>query len=63
MTKLLEKAFDEASQLPEEEQDAFAAFLLSELESERKWEELLEGSQDKLSDLASEAFSAHRKGK
>ena len=63
MTKLLEKAFDEASQLPEGEQNAFAAFLRSELRSERKWEELFAGSQDKLSDLASEALSAHRKGK
>ena len=62
MTKLLEKAFAQASELPEEEQDAFAAFLLSELESEQKWEGLFAASQDKLTDLASEALSEHRQG-
>ena len=34
MTKLLKKAFDEASKLPEKEQDALARLLLEELASE-----------------------------
>ena len=40
MTKLLEQAFAQASELPQEEQDKFARFLLAELESERRWAEL-----------------------
>ena len=32
MTKLLEQAFQKASKLPKEEQDAMAAFMIEELE-------------------------------
>ena len=35
MTELLQQAFERASELPQEEQDKFARFLLAELESER----------------------------
>jgi predicted amidophosphoribosyltransferase len=63
MTQLLEKAFAEASQRSEEEQDAFAAIVLAELSSERRWNELFEKSQDMLEDLAEEALAEHRKGK
>ena len=38
MTKLLEKAFTEASKLPETDQDLFAKWLLDELNSEKQWE-------------------------
>ncbi len=41
MTKLLEKAFAEASKLPDIEQNALAKWLMQELEAERKWEELV----------------------
>ena len=37
MTKLLEKAFEAASKLPGNEQNAFARWLLEELEAERKY--------------------------
>ena len=37
MTQRLEKAFEEASELPEAEQDNFAAFILEELVAERRW--------------------------
>ena len=37
MTQLLQKAFERAAQLPQEEQDKFARFLLTELESEQRW--------------------------
>lgn len=36
MTKLLKRAFEEASKLPQEEQDALARILLEELASERR---------------------------
>ncbi len=40
MTLLLQKAFERAVALPQEEQDRIARFLLSELESEERWAEL-----------------------
>ena len=46
MTQLLEKTFDKASNLPEEDQDAVAALILDEIESERRWEKAFENSQD-----------------
>lgn len=57
MTKLLEQAFDEASKLPPQEQDAIAAWLLKELESERRWSEAFAQSQGTLSQLAAEAIA------
>ena len=63
MTKLLQKAFDEASKLPEVEQDALGRMLLEELASERRWEELFAGSHDLLAELADEALAEHRAGR
>ena len=63
MTNLLQKAFDEASKLPEAEQDALGRALLEELASERRWEELFAGSHDVLADLADEAVAEHRAGR
>jgi hypothetical protein len=40
LTQLMEQAMDRASQLPEEDQDALAAILLREIESERHWDDL-----------------------
>lgn len=63
MTKLLEKAFEEASKLPNEAQDSLAKFLLEELESERRWDELFAKSPDILSELAREALAEHAAGR
>ena len=63
MTQLLKKALSEVSKLPPAEQDALAAILLEELESEQKWGELFSKSQDSLARLADEALSEHRSGK
>ena len=63
MTELLEKAFAEASKLPEGEQNSFARWLLVELESERKWDEMFSDSQDLLSRLADDALAEHRQKK
>ncbi|TAJ24184.1 MAG: hypothetical protein EPO64_09805 [Nitrospirae bacterium] len=63
MTKLLEKAFAEASRLSEKEQDALARALLEELASERRWDELFSGSHDVLGELAREALDEHRAGR
>ena len=62
MTRRLEEAFEKASELPEDEQDDFAAFLLKELQAERRWSQTFERSQDKLVRLAQEALDEHRSG-
>ncbi len=62
MTDLLKKAFDAASRLPEDEQDAVAEWLLAELASEEEWEKRLAGTQSALSALAREARDEHEKG-
>ena len=62
MTQLLQKAFERAAQLPQEDQDKFARFLLAELESEQRWAELFgrPESEDLLERLADKALAAHR---
>ena len=62
MTKLLEQAFEKASKLPKDEQDAMAAFMIGELESEKRWEALFAGSQDRLREMAAEALEEDRTG-
>ena len=63
MTKDLERAFAEASKLPELEQDAVAQWILAELASERAWTDALTGSQDRLAELGREALREHRVGR
>ena len=63
MTTLLEKVMAEASKLPDEEQNAFAAWALDELESERRWDDLFARSQDLLSRLADEAHEDYLAGR
>ena len=63
MTRLLEKAFEEASKLPEEDQDALAEMLLNDLASEQRWTDAFAKSQDKLSLLAKEALIEFKQGK
>jgi len=62
MTDLLRKAFNAASQLPEDEQDAVAEWLLAELASEEGWERRFAGTQGALSVLAREASEEHGRG-
>ncbi len=63
MTKLLEKAFEEASRLPEVDQNALAKWVLDELHSERAWAKAFAESDDVLEKLADEAIAEKRKGK
>jgi hypothetical protein len=62
MTDLLEKAIQQISKLPAEEQDAVAALLLEEMASEERWAALFARSEDVLEGLANEALSEHRAG-
>ncbi len=63
MTKLLEKAFEEASRLPEMEQNVLARRLLAELDSEMSWAKSFAESEDVLEMLADEAIREKREGK
>lgn len=63
MTKLLQKAFEEASKLPEGEQDALGRMLLEELASERRWDELFAGSHDLLAEFSDQALAEHSAGR
>ena len=64
MTKLLQQAFNVASELPEEQQDMVAQVLLDEMESERKWDELFSRpeSEEPLNRMAEETLAEHRAG-
>ena len=61
MTKL-ELAFAEATKLPPKEQDRLAEWLLAELASERRWNQLFSESSELLEALAAEALDEHHQG-
>jgi len=63
MTKLLEKAFEEASSLSELEQNALARWLIDEILAEKKWEKKFAESEDLLEKLADQALAEHVEGK
>ena len=62
MTDLLRRAFDVASRLPEDEQNAVAQWLLAELASEERWGERFAETQGALGMLAREALDEHERG-
>jgi hypothetical protein len=63
MTRLLEKAYSQASRLPEEEQDAIASAVLDMIADEELWSRQFAASQDGLAKLAEAALAEHRAGK
>lgn len=63
MTTLLARAFEQATQLPDVEQNALAKWLLDELQSEKRWSEAFAESEDVLGRLADEAIAAKQQGK
>ena len=63
MTRLLERAISEIRKLPSDEQDAIAAVLMAELESERRWKRAFDATAEQLSSLAGEALDEDREGK
>ncbi len=62
MGKLLQKAIAEASKLPENEQEAIGAWLLAEIESERRWDELFARPSAILERMAEQALRDHEAG-
>lgn len=63
MTRLLEKAFEEARKLSEEDQDALAWQMLEEIADDRRWNEVFARSQDALEKLADEARADIKAGR
>jgi hypothetical protein len=62
MTTALESAFTEAAKLAPEDQELFAAWILSELASEQHWKKLFAASIDTLDALADEALREFQAG-
>lgn len=63
MTRLLVRAFKEASKLPEIQQNTLAKWVLEELQADKEWEKMFAGSEDILDKLADEAIETHKQGK
>jgi hypothetical protein len=63
MTKLLERTLAELANLPPDQQDAVATWLLAELASERRWNEAFAAPEKQLERLADEALAEHRAGR
>lgn len=62
MTELLQKAFDEASKLPREQQDAIASLLLEELKADQAWDQAFSRSPSALQKLADAAADEDQRG-
>jgi hypothetical protein len=62
MGRLLQKAVAEASKLPEADQEAVGAWILAELESERRWDDLFARSHDMLAEMAADAVREDEAG-
>jgi hypothetical protein len=63
MTKLLERAIEQVSKLPADEQDAVATIVLEELASEKRWSESFAKSQDALAKMAEQALAEYDAGR
>ena len=64
MSKLLERAIEEAHKLSEDEQESIGAWLLAEIESERRWDDLFSRPpSNALQQMADEALEDFRAGR
>ena len=63
MTKLLSQAIEKVQGLSETEQDAIARMMLDEIESDQRWEELLERSSDALQKAGDAAWRDYEAGR
>ena len=62
MSKLLDEAYAAAKELPEQEQEAIGAWLLAEIDADRKWDELFAQSSEVIERMADKALEDHRRG-
>jgi len=63
MNQAFEAAIASAAKLPPQDQDALAALLVAEMESEERWGDLFSHSQGLLAELAQQALLEHAAGK
>jgi len=64
MGKLLKRAIEEAEKLPDSEQEAIGSWLLAEIESERRWDELFSRPpSEALKRMGEEALEDYRAGR
>jgi len=63
VTQALSKAFEAASDLPEDAQQVLAEQLMEEIEGELRWDETLANTQDQLERMADQALQEFRSGK
>jgi len=64
MGRLLTRAIEEAQKLPDDEQEAIGAWLLAEIESERRWDDLFSRRpSETLESMAAEALADFRAGR
>jgi hypothetical protein len=63
MTKLLQKAIQEAKKLPQDEQDTIAALILDEIADEKQWDETFANTQPQLAKLAKKVRLDIKSGK
>lgn len=63
MNKKVKQITDKLEELPKEERESFADFVLEELKSEERWSELFRGSDQALTNLANEALQEYKSGK
>jgi len=62
MGKVLQQALTELLKLPEVEMEAVGAWILAELESERRWDDLFARSPDLLAEMANDAIREDEAG-
>lgn len=62
MTELLQRAFELASRLPVDAQDALASGLIEDIESDARWDASFARSHAILERMADEALREHRAG-
>lgn len=60
MTELLEKAIIRLNNLPNEQQDPMARWILEELQDEQKWDTAFANSLPQLEQLAKKALKEHQ---
>ncbi|MDR9418411.1 hypothetical protein [Gracilimonas sp.] len=63
MNNKVKEVVNKLEELPKEERESFAAFVLEELESEERWSELFKKSGSVLTNLANEALTEYKSGK
>jgi methylase of polypeptide subunit release factors len=63
MSNLLDEAYAAAKELPEQEQEAIGAWLLAEIDADRKWDELFAQPSEVIERMADKALDDHRRGR